>query len=155
MEENWDWNEALDYYRRQGAPGDQSVLVSLLREVQQAHGGVLPAHCLGRVAAAYGLKESFLAALVKRYPSLRPEAAPHSLELCGGPNCAKRQAAELAAVLEQEYGAKPGGESRRGGFSLRVTGCMKQCGKGPNIKWDGVHYPSADPALLRRLIGQD
>lgn len=155
MEENWGWNEALDYYRRQGAPGDQSVLVSLLREVQQAHGGVLPAHCLGRVAAAYGLKESFLAALVKRYPSLRPEAAPHSLELCGGPNCAKRQAAELAAVLEREYGATPGGESRRGGFSLRVTGCMKQCGKGPNIKWDGVHYPSADPALLRRLIGQD
>lgn len=155
MDQNWDWNEVLDYYRRQGAPGDQSALVSLLREVQQAHGGVLPAHCLGRVAEAYGLKESFLAALVKRYPSLRPEAAPHSLELCCGPNCAKRQAAELAAFLEREYGAKPGGESRRGGFSLRATGCMKQCGKGPNIKWDGVHYPSADPALLRRLIGQD
>lgn len=154
MEQNWDWNEALDHYRRQGAPGDQNALVSLLREVQQAHGGVLPAHCLSRVAEAYGLKESFLTALVKRYPSLRPAAVPHTLELCGGPNCAKRQAAELAAFLEREYGAKPGGDSQRGGFSLRLTGCMKRCGQGPNIKWDGEHYPAATPELLRRLIGQ-
>ena len=155
MEENWNWNEILDHYRRQGAPGDQGALVSLLREVQEAHGGVLPAHCLSRVADAYGLKESFLTAVVKRYRSLKLAAVPHSLELCGGSNCSRRRAAELADFLEEEYGVKQGGESEARGFSLRVTGCMKRCGQGPNIKWDGQHYPAANPELLRGLIEKD
>lgn len=152
MEENWNWNEILDYYRGQGAPGDQSALIALLREVQEAHGGVLPAHALARVADAYGLKENFLTAVVKRYPSLKLAEVPHSLELCAGKGCAKRNAAELADFLEREYGVTPGGECRERGFSLRLIGCMKQCSQGPNIKWDGVHYPAADSELLRDLI---
>ena len=34
--------EAVMYYKKQGAPGDQSALVSLLREVQQESGGAIP-----------------------------------------------------------------------------------------------------------------
>jgi hypothetical protein len=30
---------------------------------------------------------------------------------------------------------------------------MRQCGKGPNIRWDGQLYNGADEALLRRLVG--
>ena len=30
-----DWNEIVTYYIRQGAPGDQSALISLLKEVQE------------------------------------------------------------------------------------------------------------------------
>ena len=33
--------EILDYYRRQGAPGDQTALVGLLKELQQTYGAVL------------------------------------------------------------------------------------------------------------------
>ena len=31
---NFDLKEAIDYYRRQGAPGDQNALRNLLAEVQ-------------------------------------------------------------------------------------------------------------------------
>ena len=31
----WNLEEAVSYYKKQGAPSDQSALVSLLREVQQ------------------------------------------------------------------------------------------------------------------------
>ena len=34
MRQDWTLREAVDYYRRQGAPGDQGMLVALLREVQ-------------------------------------------------------------------------------------------------------------------------
>lgn len=152
MSQTWNLKEAMDHYRSQGAPADQQALVSLLREAQEENGGLLPPQVLAAVSREYGLKESFLSAVVKRFPSLRLQDVPHRLELCGGPNCAKRGAARLAAFLEREYDAKPGGSSQTGGFTLQVTGCMKNCRKGPNIKWDGQIYPAADEALLRGLI---
>ena len=134
--------EMLEYYRRQGAPGDQTALVNLLKELQQTYGAV-PKWAVTEIAESYRIKESFILAVVKRIPSLRLENS-HCLELCGGPNCSKR--ARLAAFVEQTYGTSPKA------FTLRYTGCMRMCGKGPNIRWDGKLYHGADEALLRRLV---
>ena len=35
---NWDIQEAISYYKTQGAPADQNALVNLLREVQEESG---------------------------------------------------------------------------------------------------------------------
>lgn len=142
----WSLSEALSYYQEQGAPGDQNALTNLLREIQQEQGGAVPAWCLGRIAAAYGIRESYLQAIIRRIPSLRM-ADSHCLELCGGPNCSKR--AKLTDFVERTYGAKPKT------FTLRYTGCMRMCGKGPNLKWDGQLYHQADEALIRRLVEQE
>lgn len=148
----WNLNEALAYYREQGAPAEQQALVALLREVQDENGGAIPAACIAAVAAGYGVKESFLAALIKRIPSLCTEEAPHCLQLCCGPACKNQKAAELAAFVEKAYRVKPGTVSEQGGFLYKLAGCMKHCGRGPNIKWDGTVYEKADEALLRALI---
>lgn len=139
----WDILEATEYYKRQGAPGDQTALVSLLREVQQEHGGAIPLAVLSQISELLGTKESYLQAVVKRIPSLRL-ADRHVLELCAGPNCSKR--ADLAAFVEKTYGEKPAK------FTLQYVPCMRMCGKGPNIKWDGKLYHQADTQLLQRLI---
>lgn len=136
---SWSLEEALAYYKSQGAPGDQNAVVGLLREVQQERGGRIPAQMLEPIAKAWGLKESFLLALIRRLPSLRL-ADTHCLEICGGRNCGKRAA--LAAFAE----ANPGN------YSVKYMPCMRVCGKGPNIRWDGRLYHQADEALLRRLI---
>lgn len=138
----WNLEEALDYYKQQGAPGDQSALISLLREIQKECGSGIPQWAVAKAVQAYAVKESYLLAVVKRIPSLRLENA-HCLELCGGPNCSKRS--KLALFVKKTYGTKP--EK----FTLRYTGCMRMCGKGPNIKWDGTIYHQADEALIRRL----
>lgn len=140
---SWDLEEAIAYYRKQGAPGDQSALVSLLREVQQENGGAIPREIPGVIAEGYGVKESLLLALIKRFPSLRL-ADSHCLELCSGPNCSRRAA--LAEFVEKTYGVKPKG------FMVTFVPCMRMCGKGPNIKWDGKLYHQADEALVRSLI---
>ena len=127
----WNLEEAVAYYRKQGAPNDQSALVSLLRELQDENGG--------------GIPKGMLPAVIKRIPSLRI-ADTHILELCGGPNCSKR--ARLAEFVEKTYGSKPKG------FEVRYVNCMRMCGKGPNIRWDGTLYNGADEALIRRLIGE-
>lgn len=137
----WDLEDAMAYYQEQGAPGDQSALISLLREVQREQGGSLPRHALTAIAEGYGVKETLLLALVKRIPSLRLGEA-HVLELCAGPNCGKHAA--LAAFAEKTCGGRPD-------ITVKFVPCMRMCGKGPNIKWDGKLYHQADEALLRCL----
>ena len=139
----WSLEEAVTYYKKQGAPGDQSALISLLREVQSENAGEIPKGLVSQMAELLAVKESYLLAVVKRIPGLRI-ADTHLLELCGGPNCSKR--AKLADFVEKTYGTKPMG------FTLRYVPCMRQCGKGPNIRWDGKLYNGADEALIRRLI---
>ncbi len=140
---DWNWEDALAYYQKQGAPTDQTALVSLFREAQQASGGSIPRWFVGEAAGFYQVKQSYLLAILKRMPSLRLENT-HTLELCGGPNCSRR--ADLAAFVENTYGRNPAE------FSLKYTGCMRMCGKGPNIKWDGTLYSQANPALIRQLV---
>jgi NADH:ubiquinone oxidoreductase subunit E len=132
--------ELLDYYRRQGAPGDQTALVGLLREIQGEYGAV-PKWAVAEIAAAYNVKESFLLAVIKRIPSLRLQDT-HLLQLCAGPNCGKHTA--LAAEAEKLCKLK--------GVELKYMGCQRMCGKGPNIKFDGKLYHKATIELLQDLL---
>ena len=137
----WELAEALDYYKKQGAPSDQSALLSLLREVQDAHGGI-PKGLLPEIGEGLGVKESFLLALIRRQPRLRLTDT-HTLELCAGPNCGKRT--ELAGLAEKLCRG-------RSDITLKFVPCMRQCGKGPNLKWDGILHNRADAELLKKLM---
>ena len=138
---DWNLSEALEYYKRQGAPGDQSALIALLTEVQAAHGGSIPRSLLADIAAFYGTKEGLLLALIRRIPRLKLSDT-HILELCAGPNCGK--AAALADAAEQLCREKK--------VTLKFVPCMRLCGKGPNLKFDGKLYHGADEALLKELL---
>ena len=141
----WNLSEALDYYKRMGAPADQNALISLLTEIQQEHSGSIPKAILPDIAAYYGTKEALLMAIIRRIPRLNLSDV-HTLELCAGPNCGK--AAALAKAAETLCAAHPGK------IILKFTPCMRMCGKGPNIRWDGKIYNGADEALIRSLIEQ-
>lgn len=138
----WNLEETIDWYRKQGAPGDQNAVIQLLREIQQQCGGISQAQ-LAQIAESYGVKEGFLLAFIRRIPGLRLSEI-HVLELCAGPNCPKR--APLAEFVEKTYGKQPAG------FAVKLVPCMRMCGKGPNIRWDGKIYNQADEKLLRSLI---
>lgn len=135
----WTLEETISFYKRQGAPGDQNALVNLLKEVQSESGGSVPAYALEVIAPALGVKPSFLEAVIRRYPSLRL-GDTHFLEICGGANCGKR--GELADWAMNH---------RAKNIVLKIVPCMRQCGKGPNIRWDGKLYNGADAELLRSL----
>lgn len=138
----WSLEEAIGYYKTQGAPGDQTALTNLLWEIQQENRGRIPLPCLGTVAQSYNIKDSFLLALIKRIPRLRL-GDTHELCLCAGPNCGKHTA--LAACAEKLC-ASSGGK-----VTLKYSGCMRMCGKGPNVKFDGKLYHKATEELLLKL----
>lgn len=140
---NWNLEEVLRDYRRLGAPEDQNVLISLLKEIQQQFGHI-PAPVLASIADSYGIKESLLHALIRRIPSLRLSDR-HYLELCAGPNCGKSTAlADYAEALQKKHG-----------FTLKYVPCMRLCGKGPNLRWDGTLCHRATKELLDRLVCPD
>ena len=133
--------EAVAYYKKQGAPADQSALVSLLREVQQENSGAIPKSALPAMAEGLGVKESYLLAVIRRIPSLRLKDQ-HLLEICAGPNCSRK--GDLARIAEQY----------RGRVEVRLVPCMRQCGKGPNLRFDGRLYNGADAKLLEQLMAE-
>ena len=135
----WSIDEAVAYYRSLGAPQEQSALVGLLKELQKECGGSIPKAAVESVAGALGVKAALLLALIRRIPSLRLTDT-HVLEICAGPNCSKHT--ELAALAE----------TLGSGVTVKYVPCMRQCGKGPNIKWDGRLYNGAEDALLKRLV---
>ena len=140
---NWKLDEAISHYQRLGAPRDQSALVGLLREVQQENNGTIPAYLLEPIAGAYRVKVSFLLAIIKRFPSLRLSDT-YCLELCAGPNCGKHvHLAACAEMFHRNSGQK---------FQLKFVPCMRMCGKGSNVKWNGTIYHNADEALLQKLL---
>ena len=139
----WNIKEALEYFREQGAPSNQNALIQLLREIQQENGGRIPKYLLQDVAAYYGIKEGILLALIKRIPSLRL-GDTHCLELCAGPNCGKNKAlADYAEKLHRDSG---------GSFELKFVPCMRLCGKGPNVRWDGKIYHQMTQQKLKDLV---
>lgn len=140
----WDMGEAVAYYKKQGAPGDQNALVALLREIQEAYGSI-PLKSLPELSSLLGVKESFLLAMIRRQPRLRL-GDTHILEICAGPNCGKR--VELAALAEKLCAG-------RTDVQLKFVPCMRQCGKGPNLKWDGELCNRADARLLEKLLKKE
>ena len=136
---DWNLQEAITYYRTQGAPRDQNALISLLREIRQEVGCIRQAD-IGLIVSSYEMPRSVLLALIKRIPGLRVDDM-HVLELCGGPNCGKHT--QLAAFAQRQNGKK---------LTVKYVPCMRLCGKGPNIRLDGAVYHKADEALLRDLL---
>ena len=137
----WNLEEAMTFYRRQGAPEDQNALIALLREIQRENGSI-PASAPEQIARYYGVREALVTALIRRIPSLRLSGG-HCLEICAGPNCAK--CAGLADYAEQIAPE---------GVTVKRTGCMRMCGKGPNLRWDGILHHHAGKALIRGLLEQ-
>ena len=137
----WNLTDSMNYYKSVGAPTDQQALISLLREIQAENGGAIPRGDLRIVAEFYQIKDTILLTLIRRIPSLHLSNM-HILELCAGPNCGKCIAlADFAEALQKEAG-----------YTLKYVGCMRMCGKGPNIRWDGQVYHGATVELLKELV---
>ena len=140
---NWNFEEAVSYYKKHGAPQDQTALVNLLKEIQSENGGILPECSLKDVAEAMAINESFIKALVSKIPSFRLENV-HTLEICGGANCGKaRLLASFAESLCKEKG-----------ILFKAVPCMRMCGKGPNIRLNGKVYNGVTENLLVKLINE-
>ncbi len=147
MTQDWTLEEALAYYRRQGAPGSRGRWWPCCGRCRRSAAAHCPPPIWREIAAALSLRDTFLSAIIRRYPGLRTEEAPTAWSCAAAPRCSGRGAARLAAFVEETYGVRPGGVSASGRFTYRITGCMKNCPNGPSLRWDGALHSRADEAL--------
>ena len=124
------------YYKNQGAPSDQSALLSCLREAQQACGGMLDAAAQQEIGAVLGVKPTYLQAVAKRISDLKLSGASHTLTVCQGVNCS-REGKSIHRYLEDELGARPGKTFLGGKWMYQMVGCQRACRTAPNVRVDG------------------
>lgn len=132
-------DEIIAHYREEGAPGDQNMLIALLKEAQK-ESGPFTMETLGTIAQELGIKPTLLTALIRRLPSLRMADKPHRLEICQ--SCG--QGRELRAWAEKA--------AQTGNFTYHAVPCMKNCQNGPSAKWDGELIPQATADKLKQRI---
>ena len=88
--------EIIEYYTKEGEMISQEDLVNMLREIQDVK-GCIPAAVQKQVAEVTKMKETFLAAVIKRYPSLKAENYRHEIQICVGAGCSAK--ADIYAMM--------------------------------------------------------
>lgn len=132
-------------------PGNQEEVNTLLREIQELYGCV-PLHAQERAAALLGVKPSYIAAVIKRIPSLRGDASRHRIIVCTGPRCLAKKGFEILRSVETLLGIEPGQTTADGRFRLDTQNCMKNCGASPNLRVDSDLYPAARPEDVKAIL---
>ena len=144
--------EIINYYKSQNAAREQSVLVELLREVQEFMGGVLSESVLDEICKELDIKRNYLAVVMRFIPDLKTEKILHRLTVCGGKNCSSNNSAALHSYIQKTYGVKNGQVSKKGCFSYQTGGCMKHCKEGPCVCLDGKIYTRMTPERFDSLL---
>lgn len=139
------------YYKNQGAPSDQSALLSCLREAQQACGGMLDAAAQQEIGAVLGVKPTYLQAVAKRISDLKLSGASHTLTVCQGVNCS-REGKSIHRYLEDELGAKPGKTFLGGKWMYQTVGCQRACRTAPNVRVDGQLMTGMTLERLKEIL---
>ena len=127
--------QILDYYRGLPDRGSQEVIVSMLRELQDAQGFLSPG-ILAAAAETAGVKESTVRAILKRCPSLKTAPYRHEIVVCLGKNCGGRNI-EVLQELRRRLKTGPDGISADGRVKVSTRSCLKSCRTAPNVMVDG------------------
>lgn len=151
MEKESQIKEIFDYYEKQRDRSEQSVILELLRELQEVNGCLTPK--LGAQAAKVcGVQESLIQILIRRCPTLKETAYTHEIIVCTGERCSRKQGADILRAVQEELKAGKDGLSADKKVLIRTRCCMKRCASGPNMDIDGREYTKLTPEKARELV---
>lgn len=126
----------FEYYISHPDAGSQEMLVEMLREFQELL-GCIPEGIQERIASELNIKPSVIAYIIKRYPSLKNAAYCHTITVCMGKNCIRKNA-DILELLKKELDVDKDGISADRTVLLRTKNCLKHCRTAPNIMIDGA-----------------
>ncbi|MGY3090104.1 NADH-quinone oxidoreductase subunit E [Hymenobacter sp. UYAg731] len=138
----------------------KSTLLPILHIAQAEFGGWVSPEVQDLVAETLGIKPIEVYEVSSFYTmfNLKP-VGKHVLEICRTGPCMLRGSDELTANLERITGAKVGGTSPDGNFTLKEVECLAACGFAPVVQVREQYYekldtPEAVDAMLNELRGQ-
>lgn len=152
--------EIFSYYDKVDKPVPQDEIVNLLREIQEVCGFISP-EMKQRAADTLGVKEVVLTCLIRRFPSLKGADYQHTVTVCTGKRCGKKQGMEVLQAVKRELlpreafdmrDARMGILSKNGQVLLKTQNCLKQCRTAPNLTIDGKVYRQVKPEDVSGLL---
>lgn len=145
--------EIYEYYGGLKEKGEQETLVSLLREVQEVCGCIMPEE-RRKIAEVMEVKESMLKCLIRMYPSLKEAPYQHTVVVCTGERCGRKDSGKILEELKKKLKVDKQGISADKRILLKTRSCLKQCRTSPNIMIDGVIYPQAAVENILKLLNE-
>ena len=125
----------------------QDALIEVLHTAQEIF-GFLEDDLLIYVARQLKLPLSWVYGVATFYHffSLKPQGE-HTCTVCMGTACYVKQAAEIVAMLQAEFGVAPGQTTADGKLSAATARCLGSCGLAPVIVIDSDVLGRQTPAL--------
>lgn len=135
-------------------PERQAALIPALHRCQEENGGWLSPDVLEACAELLGLEPVEVFGVASFYPMfrLRP-VGKHVVGICHNIACDLRGAEEIVDQVCELTGARPGGTSPDGRFSVQRLECQGACTAAPMFDLDGVYHENLDRGKVAEILG--
>ncbi len=144
-----EFTELVSHY-----PTRQAALIPALHRCQEELGGWLTPEILEACAEFFELEPVEVFGVASFYPMfhLHP-VGRHVVGVCHNISCALRGAEDVLREACRVTGAKPGGVSPDGRFSVVRLECQGACTAAPMLVLDGQFHENLDAAGVERVLG--
>jgi NADH-quinone oxidoreductase subunit E len=134
-------------------PEKRAALIPALHRCQEEHGGWLAPDVLEDCAAFFGLEPVEVFGVASFYPMfhLRP-VGKHVVSVCHNVACDLRGAGEILEKVCAVTGARAGGTSADGKFTVKTVECQGACTAAPMFDLDGTFHERLDPWAVERIL---
>ena len=140
-------SEIFSYYAGQRDKSEQGTIVQMLNEIQELK---------EQAAQTAGVARSLIDLLIKTHPSLKEAAYTHTVTVCSGARCAKKEGQKIAELVRKELRIGKNNLSADGKCLLKTQNCLKQCRTSANFYIDDTLYsnvtPQDVPQILKKAI---
>jgi NADH-quinone oxidoreductase E subunit len=136
------------------SPGDPSVIIPLLQDIQDQY-GYLPEEKVRYVAKFTGVSVSRIFGVATFYNQFRlTPLGKFLIRVCRGTACHVKGSGQILERLEQELGCKAGDTSKDKMFTIETVACIGACSIAPVITigddFHGKVTPRDIPKLLKK-----
>lgn len=143
--------EIFTYYAQQSDLREQSMLVAMMREIQDCMGYVSSEH-QAKIASMANTPISVIQKLIQFYSDIKTTPTAHEITVCTGARCASKQAGSLLSFLRKELMPDDDGLSSDGKFRLNVRCCFRECPKGANVMIDNKMHHAMTLPEMRKIL---
>ena len=135
-------------------PQRQAALIPALHRCQEENGGWLSPDVLEECAELLGLEPVEVFGVASFYPmfQLRP-VGKHVVGICRNIACDLRGAEDVVRQVCELTGARPGGTSADGRFTVHLLECQGACTAAPMFDLDGTYHENLDAERVERILG--
>jgi NADH-quinone oxidoreductase subunit E len=135
-------------------PERRAGLIPALHRCQEELGGWISPETMEDLAAFFGLEPVEVYGVASFYPmfKLKPQGR-HVIGVCHNISCDLRGAQEILEHVCQRTGARVGGTSADGRFTVATLECQGACTNAPMFDLDGVYHEDLDAAKVDAILG--